>query len=760
MATNLSFTDWHKPGLEAGDYCITVKQSIKADPKIPPESFPPVTRQFSVLGPRFALEPQDVQDMFPPPGSLGEHSNVLPHIILKRSTLPWERQADPGVKRDKDTPWLALLLFEEQEIGRPDTLTLRDLRRTWQQEWTTEKGEHDDDQVTVIDVPKSLLEQIIPTTEALKYLAHVRQNGKEEVAVLIGNRLPKPGALSIVHLVSLEHRYNGDQFNYQGAKPADLIRLVSLKSWRFSCVSAKQSFKGLLTHLNHRLLFHFPDKVTPPLLETLNKNKIPDKIRSAFAQSARPLLETTVTVSEHNQWRITDIGNRSYLVSNKLNVFNQAGKRLLQLDTPPTRQKLSDQKSIIQKFRDAKHVLNERAEIEDLEQPDHWWIEDDSNLYFVSQEKKSLSVYDLDPDRSGTLRLPPLKGTNDPVNTVAETYFKRGCVPLPHALRQGNQTISWYRGPLTPGRNKSRGIELPIRSADQLVRYNEDAGMLDVSYAAAWELGRLLTLQKTGVAVDLFNWKRAHAHEEQLHTAEKFLAHLPYEKPKTDLELPETVRVWFADLALLHGIPFSYLVPDERMLPLESIRFFWVDSGWIECLLDGAFSVGRAMLADHKRDQKHAKSNAKTPVQNPHEIVTGLLLRSDVVRGWPGLLVDGHNAETNETKSPLRMERLSKNVLICMFAGEIKAVDIHQKPEALHFGFNPSDSSVPGSDYSKDKGEKVLIDWKDLDKRVVDIKKLADQLRGAASTPEDPYGSAKFAVDMIEGVERVRFELS
>ena len=54
--------------------------------------------------------------MFPPPGSLGEHSNVLPHIILKRSTLPWERQADPG---DKNVPWLALLLFEEEEIQDP-----------------------------------------------------------------------------------------------------------------------------------------------------------------------------------------------------------------------------------------------------------------------------------------------------------------------------------------------------------------------------------------------------------------------------------------------------------------------------------------------------------------------------------------------------------------------------------------------------------------------------------------------------------------
>ena len=756
MATNLSFTDWHKPGLEPGDYSITVEQSVKADGKISPELFS-ATRQFSVLGPRFNLDPQEVQDMFPPPGSLGEHSNVLPHIILKRSTLPWERQADPGSNRDKDTPWLALLLFEEQEIEAPRTLMLRDLFNARRGAWniatayqihdtvshsgsiyyavagntgidpTTdkganwqpilpgeklpgEKGDRDDDQITVIDVPKSLLERIIPTTEELKYLAHVRQNQKEEAAVLIGNRLPKPGALSIVHLVSLEHRYKGDQFNYQGAKPSDLIRLVSLKSWRFACVSAKQSFRGLLTQLNHQLLFHLPERVALPLLKTLNDNKIPDDIRSAFALSGRPLLDATVTVSEHSQWRITDAGNRSYLVSEKLNVFNQAGKQLFKLDTRPTLQKLSDQKGIIEKFRESKHVLNEKAEIEELAQPDHWWIKDASNLYFVSQEKKNLSVYDLDPDRSSTLRLPPLKGTNGSVNTVAETYFKRGCVPLRHALRQGNQTISWYHGPLTPGRNKAKDIELPIRSADELVRYNKDDGMFDVSYAAAWELGRLLTLQKTGVAVDLFNWKRAHAHEEQLQTGERFLAHLPYEKSKTDLEIPETVTAWFADLALLHGVPFSYLVPDERMLPPESIRFFWVDWRWIECLLDGAFSVGRAMPVDHQRDQKHARTNAKTLVQNPHEIVTGLLLRSDVVTGWPGLLVDGHNRETNETKSPLRMERMSKNVLLCMFAGEVTAVDIHQKPETLHFGFNPRDSS--NVDYSKDnKGKNVAGRW-------------------------------------------------
>ena len=774
-SNTLCFADWHKPGLEPGDYSITVEQSIEAD-KISAKPFS-VTRHFSVAGPRFTLDAQEIQDMFPPPGSLGDHSNVLPHVVLRRSTLPWERSVNSA---PTDVPWLALLLFEEQEITER-VLKLSELKKQkFFPKVTPEKGDHDDDHVTVIDVPRNLLEQLMPTTDALKYLTHVRQNKgpeketNEEVAVLIGNRLPKPGGTSIVHLVSLENRYssNDDAFDYQGAQSAEVIPLVSLKSWRFACVSAKQSFKGLLAHLNHQLLFHFAPRITdgprqpsaPALLvKTLNTQRIPEDIRSAFAQSARPLA-AGAAIREHSQWRIADMGNRYYLVSDKLNVFNQAGKQVLKLDTAPTQQKLSDQKSIVDKFKGAKHALHEKATIEEQAEADHWWIKDGSNQYFISQEKNLLFVYDLDLNGASTLRLPTLKGMNDPANAVAETYFKRGCVPLPHALRQGNPTISWYHGPFTPGENKSKDIDLPIRSADELLLYNKDDGMFDVSYAAAWELGRLLTLQKTRVAVDLFNWKRAHAHEEHLQTAERFLAHLPYEKAKTDLELPQTVTTWFADLALLHGVPFSYLVPDERMLPLESIRFFCLDQRWIECLLDGAFSVGRAMLLEHQRDQNHASGNAKSIVRSPHQMVTGLLLRSDVVTGWPGLLVDWYNGENNEANLPLRMERLSKNVLLCLFAGEVTAVNIHQKPETLHFGFNRPDPSDSGSDYSKDhRDKKVPIDWKDPDKRVVDISKLAAKLRDGAgtqpnATAKDFGHSAKFALDMIEGVESVRFQ--
>src|SRR6476620_8800187 len=58
------------------------------------------------------------------------------------------------------------------------------------------------------------------------------------------------------------------------------------------------------------------------------------------------------------------------------------------------------------------------------------------------------------------------------------------------------------------------------------------------------------------------------------------------------VDLPDDVSSWLNDLQALIGVPFSYLVPDSRMLPAESIRFFAVDPNWITALIDGALSIG------------------------------------------------------------------------------------------------------------------------------------------------------------------------
>src|SRR4051812_17464311 len=58
-------------------------------------------------------------------------------------------------------------------------------------------------------------------------------------------------------------------------------------------------------------------------------------------------------------------------------------------------------------------------------------------------------------------------------------------------------------------------------------------------------------------------------------------------------DIPPNLIHWLAQLKNLQGIPFNYLVPDERLLPPESIKFFQIDATWLEALLDGALSIGR-----------------------------------------------------------------------------------------------------------------------------------------------------------------------
>ena len=193
----IEFVEYHQPDLADGDYTLTVAQRIEAKQQISDkqnfsDAFPEATLQFSVLGPRFSLDPQVVDSVFPPAGSLGDHSNVLPHVVLNRSTLPWERTAVSIKKEDseklkkekKRLSWLVLLLFEEGELlpvpaaqekseQSLKTFSLGDLRNptTGKIKWpgiSQESGQHNDDHLLVIDVPWSLLKQIMPAGDGFE----------------------------------------------------------------------------------------------------------------------------------------------------------------------------------------------------------------------------------------------------------------------------------------------------------------------------------------------------------------------------------------------------------------------------------------------------------------------------------------------------------------------------------------------------------------------------------------------------------------
>lgn len=248
----VSFLQWHRPDIDPGDYTIEVKQEISAA-AIPKDTFHSPVMKFSVQGERFALPPGEVHAVFPPDASMGDHANVMPHVVLTRSTLPWERHADPN---DKSAPWLALLVFHDDDEGlrRAATMSLGDATKGTPKfhdyEHTLERGQSLADQVTVVDVKKELLDKILPSKAELAWLAHARKRGDTELAVIIANRLPKPSGFSTVHLVSLEGHFKGNDFEFKGAQKDDRIRLISLANFRFGCFSPKQSFTELLRALN------------------------------------------------------------------------------------------------------------------------------------------------------------------------------------------------------------------------------------------------------------------------------------------------------------------------------------------------------------------------------------------------------------------------------------------------------------------------------------------------------------------------------
>jgi hypothetical protein len=784
----IEFIENHLPSLTSGDYTLTVSQEIEftspknIDKKIPTKSFA-TTLNFSILGPRFTLDPQEIQSVFPPPGSLGDHSNVLPHIIFNRSTLPWERKL---VKDEDDNPlpWLALLLFTEEELSstKGESFNLSELKGSLTNEikWpgiSPEVGQQDSDCISVIDVPWSILKDIIPTGTDLKYLSHVRKTkdkdaedkpGEDELAIIIGNRLPTSGGMNTVHLVSLEGRYkNGNGnivFDAQNTSDNDLIRLVSLKSWRFACIDSQQSFKGLLMHLNHQLLFNIKNiqinnSGSNKISDILNQPTIPNILIAAFQQSKHPLSEGASL--EYGKWKITD-QNRIYLISNNKNVYNQAGKFLFKLSpSEQIKEGTLDDQNLKLDFSKNKHKLSDKGDIKPLK-PDlncWWWID---TQYFIRLQNEILYVYHLDPDSSSTLRLPALKN-NDSLNLVAEQYMKLGSVPLPHAMRQGNKTVSWYRGPLVPGINKTNNINFPVRCADELVNYNAEYGMFDVSYAAAWELGRLLALQSRSFSVSLYNWKRTHTQKFKT-DAQQQLDHLPFADLSASLEFPSTVSDWFKKLTLLEGVPFNYLVSDERLLPSESIRFFQLDKIWIECLCDGAFSIGGVLPSNPKMD----KNLSISPKSFVSKNISGCLIRSDVVAGWPNLLVDGYDDKNETPLELLRRAMLSKNILICLFDGVIEKLDIHLKPEALHFGFDVWEEdrqfykklrNPNGEEGNAPALNENEIARKKEAKMVIDITQLAENIGNQLFSKNSiNLSSAQFALQMIEGVERVRFE--
>lgn len=119
---------FYTPGLEAGRHDISVTQIINtpAEGNIPAaQKTIQSTKIFKVNPPRFSLPEGEIHSTYPPQGH-GDESRILPHIVLTDPHLPWERLGSTTEKStvsanefDRNrTPWMALLSFSEDSTGQ------------------------------------------------------------------------------------------------------------------------------------------------------------------------------------------------------------------------------------------------------------------------------------------------------------------------------------------------------------------------------------------------------------------------------------------------------------------------------------------------------------------------------------------------------------------------------------------------------------------------------------------------------------------
>ncbi len=247
------------------------------------------------------------------------------------------------------------------------------------------------------------------------------------------------------------------------------------------------------------------------------------------------------------------------------------------------------------------------------------------------------------------------------------------------------------------------------------------------------------------------------------------------------------VRQWMARLRLLETVPFAYLVPDALLLPTESIRFFYIDRAWTDALVQGALSVGTVSSADRAqleqlypqlRDELDEEERlVRQPLleavqQGPAGPITGFVMRSRAISGWPGVHVRAYKSDSAADNAVLpesdpnrlkllRLERLAPAVLLALFDGVPAVVHVEEPRQGIQFGVRLTESTpnnFSASVFARDRNTStdvpgfptMPVSFRAGAPGVIDFRRTAETFRTTPSTNMGPtMESAEYALQML-----------
>lgn len=358
-----------------------------------------------------------------------------------------------------------------------------------------------------------------------------------------------------------------------------------------------------------------------------------------------------------------------------------------------------------------------------------------------------------------------------------------GYFPMPHHMRNGVKTYSWYRSPMIPNAVKIQDADFILYScSDAAMYYDQATGMMDISLAAAWELGKTLALQNKEFGKAMITWHAdpyASSSADEKMTKSKLVAWLndPSQKNhqtekqewKEYKPFSGEVTRFLTSLARLEGIPLSYLIPDVRYITdldqeANAMSIFYIDPKWIAALLDGALSIGRFAHTQINQDVYINKIKDVMSGIYGYEFVTGFLLHSRLVSGWRGTEIkvyDDLNGHPLLGEDRIRFERITPDIFLGVFRGEIKQLIITQPYEGLHYGIKKENAvykipikdedgkshmshSVTFSKAAHTQDNTAMLS----DQDVLQIHALAKQIKDKSNAAK--FTSAEYSYQMID----------
>lgn len=667
------------PPLEAGDYIIITKQSVEAPNELTQQivSKQPVTVRASQP---YALSPDLIHSYYPP-NMRKVSATTLPHVVLKGAT-PWERSKgnSPG---QAPTPWLALLLFTDDELCVPPEvasplirpsgtkaltlpLTLFNACRAkfcHTKDLSVDGGlQKPDGSPATGDFifPKSAAfrmffdrqdltnktgEQRGPDLDRYKLLTLMTDTGVDDgtghrnakLSTLMGHRTRPYGLASgsqkvHAHVVSIESLES--QIDYEAAKGASAtVALVSLMSWTFT----------------------WQENNADQSLEMFKNLSLQDSLRPLEIKMSSP--KGTFDPSDPSLDWVQGRLREGYTIVRHRDI---AGETAMALYRGPLMPRLARRARIQPSIHGSDlQIIDSYAKVIDVSYSTAWEL----GRSLASRDAKFSSAI------SSLRRKLYMRAVMQSVTDEVEGDFK--------ITQKSTEVVGQVLGKLDKLFN---GSQLPNPSDLPLGFEKPNANS-----ALRWTVPKP-NVSSLAAAPGVMTQAKLRRHLQK--SVEKWLRD---ETRKLFKPAPATSTFWqlsavfdwlVNNLMSLKIVPATYLFPDPAVIASESINCFLVDDVWVDALVDGAMSIANTMGGgdDPVRDEIRTAFNVYLK-EAPTRLVpiggSGFVIRSGIVESFPDLEIS--ITANNPTSTPLECAYRAKNddMILCLVARgqEQKLVD-------------------------------------------------------------------------------------